>query len=275
MRKIAIVGAGGKMGCRITDNLKDSGYNMSYLEISPDGIQRLAERGISVSSESNTIPYADAVILAIPDVALGEVSTRIIPLMKSGAMVILLDPAVILAGKIYMHDDISYFVTHPAHPSVFNWEPTQEAQKDFFGGKLAKQCIVCALMQGDEKDYVTGEELARRMYAPVCKAYRITVEQMGLLEPALVETLSSTCMTIIREGLDEVIRLGVPAEAAREFLLGHLNIQLAVIFNELPGAVFSDAANKAISRGKPILFKEGWQKIFEPENVLEQVKDIT
>jgi D-apionate oxidoisomerase len=67
----------------------------------------------------------------------------------------------------------------------------------------------------------------------------------------------------------------VPAEAAREFLLGHLNIQLAVIFQEIPGAVFSDAANKALERGRKILFKENWKQIFEPDNVLEQVNDIT
>jgi len=263
------------MGCRITDNLKNSGYEMFYLEISSEGINCLKNRGLSISAEKDIIPSADAVILAVPDVALKKVSKEIIPGMKGGAMVILLDPAVILAGKIHKRGDISYFVTHPAHPSVFNWEPTPEAQKDFFGGKLAKQYIVCALIQGDDKDYLAGEELARKMYAPVRKAFRITVEQMGLLEPALVETLSSTCMTIIKEGLDEVVKRGVPAEAAREFLLGHLNIQLAVIFNELPGAVFSDAAGKAIARGKPILFKAGWKKIFETENVLEQVRDIT
>lgn len=97
---------------------------------------------------------------------------------------------------------------------------------------------------------------------------------MALLEPALVETLSSTCLDIIREGLDEVIKKGVPAEAAKEFLLGHLNIQLAVLFDEIPGAVFSDAANKAIKRGRRVLFKDDWKKIFEKDNVLEQIHDI-
>jgi dihydrodipicolinate reductase len=33
MTKVVLVGAGGKMGCRITDNLKDSAYEMSYLEL--------------------------------------------------------------------------------------------------------------------------------------------------------------------------------------------------------------------------------------------------
>jgi len=113
------------------------------------------------------------------------------------------------------------------------------------------------------------------MFAPVKKTYQISAQQMGLLEPALVETLCSTLQVIVREGLDEVISRGVPAEAAREFLLGHINIQLAVIYGQLPGATFSDAANKAIERGKPLLIKEEWKKVFDPENVMEQIRDIT
>ncbi|MBP1667250.1 MAG: Coenzyme F420-dependent oxidoreductase, partial [Bacteroidetes bacterium] len=180
-----------------------------------------------------------------------------------------------LAGKLYHRDDISYFVTHPTHPSIFNWEPEREAMNDHFGGVAAKQAIVCALMKGSEKDYKRGEDLARAFYAPVSKAHRITVEQMGLLEPALVETLASTCIYVIRQGLDEVITRGVPAEAARDFLLGHLRIQLAVLFNELPGAVFSDAANKALERGLQEFIKDDWRKIFDHENVMDQIKSIT
>ena len=82
---------------------------------------------------------------------LGKVSAHLIPQMKSKALVMTLDPAVARAGKLFLRNDISYFIAHPAHPSVFNWEPTPEAQADFFGGSLAKQPIVCALMQGAEE----------------------------------------------------------------------------------------------------------------------------
>jgi len=273
-KSITLVGAGGKMGLRLTKNLMQSEHMMSYLEVSSSGIAKLGEIGISVATE-RVIPEADIVILAIPDVALGKVSEHIIPLMKSGAIVITLDPAVARAGKLFLRKDISYFITHPCHPSVFNWEPTPEAQADFFGGTLAKQCIVCAIMQGNKEDYSTGEQVAKLMYAPVSKAFEITMEQMALLEPALVETLSSSCLDIVREGMEEIIRRGVPADAAREFLLGHINIQLAVLFKELPNAVFSDAANKALERGRKILFKEDWKQIFESDNVLQQVRDIT
>ena len=275
MLKVALVGAGGKMGLRLAHNLKDSDYVVTYHEIAPTGIASLAEKGIKVSETGYCIPGSDAVILAVPDVALEKVSEEIIPEMKEGALVITLDPAAALAGKLFKRSDVAYFITHPAHPSIFNWEPTEEAVKDHFGGVAAKQAIVCALMLGSEEDYINGEELARRFYAPVSRSHRISVEQMGLLEPALVETLASTCIYVIRQGLDEVIKRGVPADAARDFLLGHLRIQMAVLFNELPGAVFSDAANKALRRGLKEFIKEDWKKVFEPDNVKDQILSIT
>lgn len=275
MLKVVLIGAGGKMGLRLTRNLKDSEYGMSYIEVNPSGIEKLKELGVSVAQASECIPTADIVILAVPDVALESVSANVIPEMKSGALAVTLDPAAALAGKLHQRKDISYFITHPCHPSIFNWEPEEERMKDHFGGNLAKQAIVCSLLQGSEDDYASGEALAKTFYAPVWKAHRITTEQMGLLEPALVETLASTCIYVIREGLNEVINRGVPAEAARDFLLGHLRIQLAVLFNELPGAVFSDAANKALQRGLKEFIKDDWKKVFEPENVRDQIISIT
>jgi hypothetical protein len=263
------------MGLRLTNNLKGSSYEMAYLEINEPARKNLRDLDVDVSEEDKVIPESDIVILAVPDTILGKVSHQIIPEMKSGAMVYTLDPACTLAGQLYHRDDLSYFIAHPSHPSIFNWEPTEKAQRDYFGGSLAKQSVVCALFKGPEKDYALGETLAKAMYAPVSKAHRITAEQMGLLEPGLVETLCSTFQVVISEALEEVIKRGVPAEAARDFLLGHINIQLAVLYGELPGAVFSDAANKAIVRGKPLLVKEDWVKVFEPDNIKEQIRDIT
>jgi hypothetical protein len=275
MLKVALLGAGGKMGLRLTHNLKNSGYLMSYHEINPSGIEKLNEKGVKVSEPGFCVPESDVVILAVPDIAIEKVSSEIIPAMKEGALVVTLDPAAALAGKLFRRENISYFITHPAHPSIFNWEPDESAMKDHFGGNRAKQAIVCALMKGNDDDYKMGEELARTFYAPVSRSHRITVEQMGLLEPALVETLASTCVYIIREGLNEVIKRGVPADAARDFLLGHLRIQMAVLFNELPGAVFSDAANKALQRGLREFIKDDWKKVFEPDNVKDQITAIT
>ncbi len=275
MIKVTLIGAGGKMGFRLTHNLKRSKYEMSYVEVSPAGIQKLNNLGVKTTNLKDCVTDSDIVILAVPDVALQKVSSEVIPLMKKNSLVVTLDPAAALAGKLFYRDDVGCFITHPTHPSIFNWEPVEENMKDHFGGIAAKQAIVCALMNGSDSDYKKGEELAKVFYGPVHRSHRITVEQMGLLEPALVETLASTCVYVIRQGLDEVIKRGVPAEAARDFLLGHLRIQMAVLFNELPGAVFSDAANKALQRGLKEFIKEDWKKVFDPDNVKDQIISIT
>jgi hypothetical protein len=57
-------------------------------------------------------------------------------------------------------------------------------------------------------------------------------------------------------------------------VLGHLRIQIAVLFKEVNGS-FSDAAYKISKRPKPILFKENWKRTFEMNDIKEQVKDIT
>jgi D-apionate oxidoisomerase len=274
MKNVTIVGAGGKMGCRITDNLKDSQYEVSYLEINPQGIERLEAKGVQVSKPEEALPMAEFVILAVPDIYIKKVAADVVPQLKPGAIVVSLDPAAPLAGALPVREDITYFASHPAHPSIFNIEATEEAQADYFGGVKAKQAIVCALIQGPDEHYALGEELAKKMYAPVFRSHRITIEQMGILEPALSETFAACCLAIMKEGLDEVVRQGVPEEAARDFLLGHMNILAAVLFKEING-VFSDAANKAIEIGKPILFKDDWKRVFDPECVKEQIRAIT
>jgi len=272
---IALVGAGGKMGCRLTDNfLKRTDYTVHYLEVSAPGLENLSKRGVTVSEVDEAIPAADAVILAVPDVVIGEVSRELVPKMKPGALLMTLDPAAPLDGQIAARHDIPCVIAHPCHPSVFNWEPTEQGFPDFCGGISAKQAIVCALMSGTEEDYTRGARLAADIYAPVCRVHRVSVEQMATLEPALVETLAQTCMEVVREGYDTIVAQGVPAEAARDFVLGHLRIQIAVLFGEVNGT-FSDAAYKISKRAKPVLFREGWKKIFDMDDIREQVRDIT
>lgn len=275
MSKIALVGAGGKMGCRLTDNfLKCPQYLLDYLEISERGIQNLNDRNVIISQQEEAVPQADVVILAVPDVAIGTISQEVIPQMKSGALVMTLDPAAPLDGVIAHRDDLGYVIAHPCHPSVFNWEPTEEAFRDFYGGISAKQSIVVALMHGTEEHYKLGEKIAKDMYAPIKDTHRITLEQMAILEPAMVETLAQTCMEVVKEGYDRIVELGVPEAAAKDFVLGHLRIQIAVLFKEVNGT-FSDAAYKISKRAKPILFRENWKQIFEMDDIKQQVRDIT
>lgn len=274
MKTMTLIGAGGKMGCRITNNVKNSAWRVHYVETAPAGVQRLKDCGVSCSTESEALPEADVVIFAVPDVAIEAVTRQMIPLLKKGALVVLLDPAAPLDGKVFQRPDLGYFIAHPCHPSVFNWEASEQDFRDFYGGISAKQAAVCALMSGDEAFYQIGVEITRLVYKPVTRVHRVTVEQMAILEPALVETLAQTCMEIVKEGYDLVVAKGVPPEATRDFVLGHLRIQIAVLFGEVNGT-FSDAAYKISKRAKPVLFKEGWQKIFEMDDIREQVRDIT
>ena len=274
MKTLALIGAGGKMGCRITNNVKTSDWRVLYVENSSAGAQRLKDCGVTTSAAEEALGAADAAIFAVPDVAMEAVTQEMVPKLKAGALVILLDPAAPLDGKIAHRDDLGYFIAHPCHPSVINWEPTEQGFRDFYGGISAKQAAVCALMHGDEKYYELGVDLTRLIYKPVSRIHRVTVEQMAILEPALVETLAQTCMEIVKEGYDNAVAKGVPADAARDFVLGHLRIQIAVLFGEVNGT-FSDAAYKISKRAKPVLFREGWQKIFEMADIREQVRDIT
>ncbi|WP_217594463.1 phosphogluconate dehydrogenase C-terminal domain-containing protein [Cohnella sp. GbtcB17] len=267
---VALIGAGGKMGCRITDNLKASPYDMRYVETGERGILQLAQRGLAPTRQEEAVPEADIVIMAVPDVRIGAVSANVVPLMKSGAMMILLDPAAAYLKQLPERDDVVYFVSHPCHPPVFNDETSPEARRDYFGGVKAKQAIVCSLVQGDESHYEEGEETAKAMFAPVFRSHRITLAQMAILEPTMAETVSSMLATLMREAMDEAVDRGVPYEAARDFMLGHVNIQLAIVFGEA-GNPFSDACKIAIEYGKRFMIQPDWRRLFEPSSVYEQI----
>jgi len=262
------------MGCRIADNMRRTDERMLYVEISQAGVERLRERGLTTTPHEVAVAEADVAILALPDNLIGRVAPSIVPGLKSGAMLICLDPAAPYAGVLPNRSDITYFVTHPCHPPVVNDEVDPEAKMDFFGAIKAKQHIVCALMQGPESDYAKGEAVCRAMFAPVMRAHRVTVEQMAILEPALSETVVATCMVVIREAIDEAVKRGVPKEAAIDFILGHINVDIGICFGYI-GSPFSDGALKAIERGKKSIFQPDWRKVFEPENVMAEIQAIT
>lgn len=274
--KIALMGAGGKMGCRITDNLmKLPQYEMYYVEVSEGGIANLAKRGLKPTPQAEALDKADAVILALPDALIGKITHEIVPLLKPGTMVIGLDPAAAYAEVMPIREDLTYFVSHPCHPPLFNDEVTEEARTDWFGGVKAKHHIVCALHHGPEEDYAKGEQIAKDMYAPVMKSFRITVEQMAILEPALAETFTATVITAIKEAYDEAVKMGVPAEAAWEFLSGHVRIEFAIIFG-MAGFPFSDGAKLAIAKAYEKIFKPDWkEQIMNLDALKQSVADIT
>ncbi|UOF91193.1 NAD(P)-binding domain-containing protein [Fodinisporobacter ferrooxydans] len=270
MTTIALVGAGGKMGNRLADNLRNSNYDMLYVEISEKGIRQLAQKNLTVTPLLDAVNQADVIILAVPDIAIGEISADIVPQMKPGSLLMLLDPAAAYMRHLPDREDISYFITHPCHPPIYNDEVTPEAKADLFGGVAARQSIVCALMQGPESDYAKGEEIARRMYSPILRSHRITVEQMATLEPTMAETVLGTCIVVLKEAMDEAVKCGVPPEAARDFMLGHITTIMASVFG-ITGSPLSDAALVAIEYGKKQILQPNWRDVFSTEKLNETI----
>jgi len=275
MTAIALFGAGGKMGARLSRNLQASDYDVRHIEPGEVGRARLRdELGIECVDVATAIDCADVVILAVPDTHVGSVAHQIAPSLKPGTMVMALDAAAPFAGHLPERDDLTYFVTHPCHPPIFNDETDPLARDDRFGGLHARQSIVNALMQGPEEHYALGEAVAKTIWAPILRSHRVDVDQMALLEPGLSETVCASLLDTMREAMDEVVARGVPAEAARDFLLGHMNILGAVIFGHIPGQ-FSDACNKAITFGKPAIVRDDWKRVFEPEELAASIDRIT
>lgn len=273
-KTIALFGAAGKIGMRITNRLKESdAYDVLYVEAGAAGEERLRAAGLTPTSPEEAQARADAVILAVPDVILEKVAADVVPGLRSGTLVITLDPAAAYAGKLPAREDIAYFTVHPCHPPVVNDETDPEAKLDFYGGVKAKQPLVCALMQGTDADYELGEQIVREMFAPVLRTHRITLEQMILLEPAMAETVVLTCMFIMKEAMEEAVKRGVPEAAAMDFLMGHINVNLGIQYGYL-NTNFSDAALLMVENAKKQLIRPDWKKVFEWDNVDEQVAAI-
>ena len=273
--KIALFGAGGKMGVRLSLNLKGSAFEVRHVEPGEVGRARLRDEvGVACVSVDEALAGVDVVILAVPDSLIGKLAAEISPQLKPGVMVMTLDAAAPFAGHLPARDDLVYFVAHPCHPSIFHPLAHAEGKPDYFGGVAAPQSIVSALMQGPDSAWELGEAIAKTIYQPIARSYRVTVEQMALLEPGLSETVCATLLDVMREAMDEVVSRGVPADAARDFLLGHMTILSAVIFKQIPGQ-FSDACNKAITFGKPRLMRDDWKKIFDHEEIADSIQRIT
>jgi len=274
LTRIALLGAGGKMGVRLAANLQGEPFDVRHVEITAAGRDRLkAATGLDCVDQAAALAGADIVLMAVPDALIGKIAHTFVAELAPGTAVIMLDAAAPHAGELPARDDITYFVTHPCHPSIFRYEASREAQKDYFGGVKATQAIVCALMQGPEAHYGMCEAVAKAIYKPVSRSHRVTVEQMAILEPGLSETIGATLVKALREATDRAVEKGVPREAAMDFMLGHLGIEMGIIFEDFPGQ-FSDGALLAIAKAKAKIFKEDWLDVLEPGEIERSVKDI-
>ncbi|HML38951.1 MAG TPA: phosphogluconate dehydrogenase C-terminal domain-containing protein [Bacillota bacterium] len=279
-KQVVLLGAGGKMGNRITANIKDENdIDISYVEISEAGRTRLKESfGVSATDSYEALKTADTVIFAVPDILIQKVSKGTIPMLKSGATVIGLDPAAHYGKVMMIREDLKYFVVHPCHPPLFAFEENLSlaAQKDWFGGiGAAKMDLVCAVHQGDDADYAENEAFARKMFRPIRDTYRVTIDQMIMLEPALVESITAPLVKGMRMAVDACVEQGVPRDAVMAFVMGHLKVQFGVLF-DYAGFPFSDGANLALKNAMDVIYQPGWlDKIMNREAVDKSVYEIT
>ncbi|WP_413354368.1 phosphogluconate dehydrogenase C-terminal domain-containing protein [Microbacterium sp. 1P06AB] len=263
---IAVIGAGGKMGMRVSNNLVKTDHTVHYVENSPAGRERTIAAGRKLTDASVAVADADIVVLAVPDLALGAVTAELVPQLKTGAIVLTLDPAAAYAGLLTTRDDVIQAVAHPCHPSVFLERTTKEEWADTFGGIAAPQDAIAAVESDNPEHARIVEETVRAIYAPVIDVHFVTVKQLAQLEPTLVETVACMIGSLLNEALDEAIHtMGVPEAAARSILYGHTQVALA---NGLRGDnPFSDACLIAMDYGRESIIKEDWKKIFRDDEL--------
>jgi hypothetical protein len=97
---------------------------------------------------------------------------------------------------------------------------------------------------------------------------------MALLEPAMSETVAGSCIDVMREAMEEVVTRGVDREAARDFMLGHIQILLAQLFGELDWEL-SAGAKEALAGGRRRLMQPDWKGVFSDDELQASVSRIT
>lgn len=272
-RSVAVLGAGGKMGFRITKKLFDAGYDLRAIDTGDIGKARLAEVNIKAVGMDEGLKGAHVVIMALPDNIIGKVATDIEAKLPPGTMLLILDAAAPYADVLPKNrPDLTYFVGHPCHPPLYNDETEWPARRDYHGG-IAKQSIVCALMQGPEEHYSIGAEICQAMWSPIDDTHRVTVEQLAILEPGLSEMLAMCMVDVLTEAVDECEKkYSIPRKAAQDFLIGHLNVEIAMWFGYSP-KVPSDAALRLLKFGKSKIMQENWREALSPK-VIRQASDL-
>ena len=263
---IAVLGAGGKMGMRVSNNLVKTGHSVFYVENSPAGQERTREAGREVTELADAVTQADIVVFAVPDLALGPVTAQVVPQMKPGSIVLTLDPAAAYAGLLTTREDVIQAVAHPCHPSIFLQRQTPEEWADTFGGIAAPQDAIAAIESDDPAKQAIVEATVRAIYAPIIDVHWVTIKQLAQLEPTLVETVACMIGALLNEALQETVNtMGVPEAAARSILYGHTQVALA---NGLRGDnPFSDACLIAMDYGRESIIKDDWKKIFRDDEL--------
>lgn len=273
--KVAVIGAGGKMGTRTSDNLakKPELFELKLVENSPKGVESIRARGLNVTPEDEAFSESDIIVFAVPDTLIKKLSTKYVPMMQPGSGMLILDPAAAVARELFLREDCTFGVAHPCHPSYFLDQDTYEARQDRFGGCGGKQDIVMSKIQGEDVRFAQMVEVAKNMYAPVLHAYVMTSEQIAFLEPTLVELLGATCLFAMGETVEKAVEKGIDRDAAISFLTGHIYNLTANFLGLLPGKPpVSDACKVAIDLGNRLVLRENWKQIWD-DDILKKVID--
>lgn len=273
--KVAVVGAGGKMGTRTSNNLItkfSDKFDVKLVETFEPAIKKIEnERHLTVTPIEEALEFAQVVVFAVPDSLIGKLSKEYVPMLKPGTGFLILDPAAAVARELVTRDDCTFGVAHPCHPSYFKWQKEEKAYKDRFGGEGGHQDIVMSKICGDDKIFDLMKETATCMYR-ADKAYVLTTDQIAFLEPTLVEQMGACFLYAMAETVDEGVKRGIPKEAAVSFMTGHIFNLSANFLGYLPGnPPVSDACKVAIGIGNRTVLREDWRKIWDHD---EQMKVI-
>lgn len=265
--KVAVIGAGGKMGTRTSGNLAKlvDKYDLMLVENAPKGIESIRARGLDIVPVEQALEQAEVVVFAVPDALIKKLSAIYVPMLKPGTGFLILDPAAAVAKELSLRDDCTFGVAHPCHPSFLLDQDTPEARADRFGGDGGKQDIVMSKICGDDAVFSKMKETAHDMYAAQT-AYVMTSEQIAFLEPTLVELLGATCLYAMAETVEEAERRGIQKEAADSFLTGHIYNLICNFLGYIPGKPpVSDACKVAIGLGNRLVMRDDWKKIWDDE----------
>ena len=268
---VSVIGAGGKMGTRVTNNLAKHAdtVKLHFCETSDAGMASIRARGFEPVAAESVVPQSRIVVLAVPDVIIKAVSVNIVKMMSPGSTLIILDPAAAVAKELALRDDCTFVVTHPCHPSFFIEQETPEARQDYFGGIAGKQDIVMAKIQGDDANFAEARTISEQMFAPVANSFVMGIRDIAFLEPTLVEILGASTLYAMAETVDEAERRGIPREAAISFLAGHIKVLSAIFLGKLGKVQVSDACKAAVGLGNRLVLRDDWKRIWD-DDVLDK-----
>lgn len=276
---VTIMGAGGAMGRRITRALHalPERYELRLVEVSDHGRRLMAEEhGIAPVDLDAALPGSHTVVLATPDRLVGSITENLMPKLAAGTNLLSLDPAAAHANRIPRREDVNVYACHPTHPPLYDLlaEEDPDARTDYWGSGRAHQALVIARAWGRDDTFDDVERLAQDMFAPISRTHRITVDQMAFLEPALTESVTNAGLDVMRQARDIAIERGIPEAAVNDFFMGHLQIGIALIFDQIDWKMSAGAA-KALGEAKAVLFKDDWTRILDEEMVRASTCSIT